>query len=371
MRPGKAKATTIVASFCSCVKNIATTITMLAFAIIDVIARTLVLFFPKTWRDRIEYNASDSTVFVVASQKHKTKPRMTLVEAVFATILFDLALFGIDNFFINAVIRAFTKFQNSWDRSFRSPAEAIHEVADFCERLQIQQDPWIWEKAMSEYTCLNDFFSRRYSNPPTIGDDDIVSPACSTIIVHDNNEEFTRLVVKGCNYALGEIGLYPPMDLAAYARNPVFWGYLSPKDYHRFHAPLSGKCIYCSMEDADVDSASVKFFGGRFNILNRNKRLVIVLEDKKGRRVALVIIGGIGVNTIEYNTRILNTWVGKGTDLGTFRAGGSAFCLFSNHPLRLNSKLRPLKGSKGDSADSSLDLPMEVMFGESLANFSS
>jgi phosphatidylserine decarboxylase precursor len=343
---------------------------MLAFAILDAVARALVRVLPKVWRDRINYNASDLTVFVVETQKTKTKPRMTMVEAVFATMLFDLALFGTDNVFINFVIRAFTKFQNSWDKPFQSPEEATKEVTDFCERLQIQQDPWQWEKPIAEYKCLNDFFSRRYSNPPAMGNNDIVSPACSTITVHSNNEEFTRLVVKGCDYALEEVGLYPPKDLAAYAKHHVFLGYLSPKDYHRFHAPMSGKCIHCAMEDAKVDSASVKFFGGRFNILNKNKRLIVVLEDKTGRRVAMVIIGGIGVNTIEYNTRILNQWVEKGTDLGTFRAGGSAFCLLSNHPLTLNSKLLQSRSSTGGN-DSSSDLPMEVLFGEPLANFSS
>eukprot|EP00980_Cylindrotheca_fusiformis_P005107 scaffold1083_cov114-Cylindrotheca_fusiformis.AAC.11 len=342
---------------------------MLAFAILDFIARWLVCVLPKAWRERINYNASDMTVLVVATQKTKTKPRMTMVEAVFATLLFDLALFGTDNFFINAVIRAFTKFQNSWDRPFQSPEEATKEVSDFCARLQIQQDPWIWEKPIAEYKCLNDFFSRKYSNPPTIGNDDIISPACSTITVQDNNKELTRLVVKGCDYALEAVGLYPSTDLAAYAKHHVFLGYLSPKDYHRFHAPVSGKCIYCSMKGVEVDSTSVKFFGGRFNILNKNKRLIVVLEAQKGRRVAIVIIGGIGVNTIEYDNRIMNRWVEKGTDLGTFRAGGSAFCLFSNHPLNLNSKLQYKAGRIGEF-EASLDLPMEVLFGESLANFS-
>lgn len=87
---------------------------MLAFAIADFAARVLVQFLPKVvWKDQIHYNASDLTVFVVNTQKTKTKPRMTMIDAVFATIIFHLALFGTDNRFINFVIRAFTKFQNS------------------------------------------------------------------------------------------------------------------------------------------------------------------------------------------------------------------------------------------------------------------
>lgn len=331
----------------------------LAFAIINYIASAVVFLLPQTYKDRIKYNASELQVFVVQSQKIKTKPRMTFVEAVFATILFDLALFGTDNILINFVIRRFTKFQNSWDNKFQNANEAEKEILDFCDKLQIQHEPWIWEKAITEYTSLNDFFSRRYDKKFPIGKSSIVSPACSTISIHKDNAEFTRLVVKGCDYALEEVGLYPPEDLAQYAKHPVILGYLSPTDYHRFHAPMSGTCIYCTIENAHDDSASVKFFGGRFNIMNKNKRLIVVLEDETKRRTALVIIGGIGVNTIVYDPTILGTWMEKGSEIGTFLAGGSAFCLFTNHPVTLDSKC----------TTKAKEMLMEVTVGESLANF--
>ena len=114
---------------------------MLAFSILDYCARVLLYFFiPKVWKDRILYNASDMEVFVIQTQSFKTKRRMTLVEAVFATILFDLALFGTDNVFINFIIRSFTKYQNSWDTTISSPEEAVKEIQLFCQRLQIPQE---------------------------------------------------------------------------------------------------------------------------------------------------------------------------------------------------------------------------------------
>ena len=77
--------------------------------------------------------------------------------------------------------------------------------------------------------------------------------------------------MKGCEYAFEDIGFYPPEDFTAYAKNHVILGYLSPTDYHRFHAPMSEKYIYCKMGDADRQSASVKFFDGCFNILNKTR----------------------------------------------------------------------------------------------------
>lgn len=81
------------------------------------------------------------------------------------------------------------------------------------------------------------------------------------------------------------------------------------------------------MEGENVESASVKFFGGKFNLLNENKRLVIVLENDKESddeplRVGLVIVGGVGVNTITYDKSMVGKDFFKGDELSAFRAGG-------------------------------------------------
>lgn len=347
-------------------------------AAVDWIVRLAVKILPRGWQRRIQYNASTTNVFVLRTEQSRTKPRMTFVEAVFATLLFDLALFGTDNFLINVIIRAFTNFQNAWDKAFASSEEATSEITAFCQQFRIQQDPWIWSKPMEEYTSLNDFFSRYYATPhmPPLATSDIVSPACCTFSVFQDNEGMQRLLVKGCDYQFGKVGLYPADQLQEYAKHHVILGYLSPTDYHRFHAPISGNCVYCQMQDELAPSASVKFFGGRFNLLNNNKRLIFVFEHatKQGVYVSLVMVGGIGVNTIVYDKTIVGQQIVKGQDLGTFRAGGSAFVMFSNHPLTLDSKI-PTTGSSSASGDSSADKemqqqqPIEVLVGESLASF--
>lgn len=81
------------------------------------------------------------------------------------------------------------------------------------------------------------------------------------------------------------------------------------------------------MEGEGKASASVKFFGGKFNLLNENKRLVVVLEeeglqDDNPLRVALVIVGGVGVNTITYDEQMVGRSLKIGEELSAFRAGG-------------------------------------------------
>ena len=121
------------------------------------------------------------------------------------------------------------------------------------------------------------------------------------------------------------------------------------------------------MEGVNELSASVKFFGGKFNLLNENKRLVIVIEEvEKSKnddddyplRVALVIIGGVGVNTITYDEHMLGTHIDIGDELSTFRAGGSAFALFTTKPLQY---IEQLSCGGGDNS------PVEALVGETIA----
>lgn len=298
----------------------------------------------------------------------RIKPRMTLIEAVGATILFDLALFGTDNAIVKFLIRKFTEFQNSWDKPYSDPEEAEQGITYFCEKLGIQQHPWIWDRPIDKYRSLNDFFTRTYhpSFAPVIGKADIVSPACCTLRIYRDDEGLRKLLIKGCEYKLEDVGIPHWQD---YYDQHVVIGYLGPSDYHRVHLPCSGKIVHLQLESASALSASVKFFEGRFNILNLNKRLVVIIEKEpqissasaRGPplRIALVIVGGVGVNSIIYDPDMLGRNARKGEEIATFRAGGSAIAMFSNQVVSWNKRLLELTRHGAQ---------VEVMVGESLAD---
>ena len=149
------------------------------------------MMLPRRFSDRIKHNSSEYSVYVLKSKCIKKKPRMTYIEAVFATILFDLALFGTSNVFIKCIITLFTSFQNAWDRPFVSREDGVAQIKEFCSRLSIQQNPWIWEKKIEDYNSLNDFFSRTYSTNsfPKTGSTDLIAPACCTIAMYNNNAD--------------------------------------------------------------------------------------------------------------------------------------------------------------------------------------
>jgi phosphatidylserine decarboxylase len=382
----------------------------LKFAIADTIAKLLLYMLPRPWATRIRSNTKEVTFLEYNTQEYKTKPAMTLFEGVFATMLFDLALFGTDNMFINWIIKTFTQIQNSWDKPFgggggddndynqynndhdkkKMAIIASQEVSTFCAHIGIQSDPWIWNKPAQDYTCLNDFFSRTYhpDHAPPIGDMDVVSPACCKLSLYRDDTALQQLLIKGCEYSMDNIGLWPPQDLVRYQQNRIWIGYLSPSDYHRVHAPISGRVVHLQMEDQDTYSASVKFWGSKFNLLNANKRLVVVIECSSSSsssstsssgsnndnsntaaagvlRVALVIVGGVGVNTIVYNPNLLGRDISKGDELSTFRAGGSAIAMFSNRPFQFQQEFLDVMEENQQQ-----NMPVAFMMGESMANIS-
>ena len=336
------------------------------FAIGDFLAHLILYILPSRISNRVRENTAPQTVLVLrdgsikrADDDNNNEPRMTLFEGVFATLLFDLALFGTSNPIINFIIRAFTTLQNSWDRPFQNDTEAKLKIFEFCTRLDIRRHPWMWDRPAGEYGSLNDFFSRTYSPEyfPRVGAGRVVSPACCKISTYDDDDGLKRLLIKGCEYDVSKIGLPDNENnllLGAFRSNRIFVGYLGPKDYHRVHSPISGKCTHCRLEGADSNSASVKFFGGEFNLLNENKRLVVVLEEESSTvggeeesnsnddvvvevqepplRVALVIVGGVGVNTITFDENMVGRSIRKGQEISTFRAGGR-LVISSNTPM--------------------------------------
>ena len=76
-------------------------------------------------------------------------------------------------------------------------------------------------------------------------------------------------------------------------------------------------------------------------------------------QVALVIIGGVGVNTITYDDAMVGKAIAKGQELSAFRAGGSAFALFTSKAVDVVQPLRK-------AAEKSMHV--EVLVGETLAN---
>ncbi|HEY8074628.1 MAG TPA: archaetidylserine decarboxylase [Labilithrix sp.] len=148
--------------------------------------------------------------------------------------------------------------------------------------------------------------------------------------------------------------------------------YLSPRDYHRVHAPVSGSIT--EVRSMRGDYYPVNDIGVRHvhNLFVRNRRVAITIDTHDFGRVAVVmvaamVVGRITVTGIEERDvpfgehRLDGVDVALGDEIGIFRLGSTAVVLFeerahvewlaSEGPIRYGQPLaraqRHVNGAKG------------------------
>ncbi len=150
------------------------------------------------------------------------------------------------------------------------------------------------------FRTFDDFFTRRLLEGARLVDPDpsaLVSPADGRL---EDLGEITadgELLVKGQPYTAAAL-LGDDEAAAAYAGGRYFIVYLSPRDYHRVHAPTCGS-VQC-MRYVPGTLFPVNRIGTDFipQLFARNERLAIVQEGVVHGVVTTILVGAIGVGRI-------------------------------------------------------------------------
>jgi phosphatidylserine decarboxylase len=155
------------------------------------------------------------------------------------------------------------------------------------------------ERPLSEYGSLNEFFVRRLKKgargwPPADGS--LASPVDGIVGQVGKIEAGRILQAKGRWYSAAEL-LGDPESAQRYAGGTFITLYLSPRHYHRIHAPCAG-AIPCARHIPGallpVNAAAVAHVPDLFS---RNERLICYLDGDAGR-VAVVAVGAYNVGRI-------------------------------------------------------------------------
>jgi phosphatidylserine decarboxylase len=191
------------------------------------------------------------------------------------------------------------------------------------------------ERPLADYRCLNDFFTRRLKSGARAIDqtaDGIVSPVDAVITGMGPIRDGMLLSVKGQDYSLAEL-LQDESRARQFAAGFFFVLYLSPRDYHRIHVPVSGRIKECKHLPGKV--YPVNEFGLRQmkRVLSRNERLITYIEadGQTGTETAVVKVGALNVSSIRYAVEPLPEHVGRGDELAYFEFG-STIVLLLEHP---------------------------------------
>lgn len=202
------------------------------------------------------------------------------------------------------------------------------------------------------YKSFNDFFTRALKDgarPIDSEDNSIVSPADGAISQLGDIKNGRIFQAKSQDFSLTEL-LGGDLDIA----KPFMGGkfatvYLSPKDYHRVHMPMSGKLKSMIHVPGDLFSVNTTTAENVPRLFARNERTVCIFDTEIGP-MAVVLVGAMIVASIE------TVWAGqttplkreiktthyplndkvelqKGEEMGRFKLGSTAVVLFAKDAM--------------------------------------
>ena len=203
------------------------------------------------------------------------------------------------------------------------------------------------EQDINTFKSFNDFFTRELKpgvRPLTAEHNAIACPADGTVSQAGNITDGEIFQAKGKSYTATDL-LGGNFERAKPFNNGVFTTiYLSPKDYHRLHMPLTGmlrEMVHIPGRLFSVNTATTNSIPGLFA---RNERVVALFDTEVGP-MALVLVGAIFVSSIETvwhsvvtppSISSVQTWryqdnaptLKIGEEMGRFNMGSTIIVLF-------------------------------------------
>ncbi len=180
------------------------------------------------------------------------------------------------------------------------------------------------------YTTFNQFFTRELKSGArpiqAQSDVELVSPVDGAISASGPIEKGMVLQAKGCHYSVESL-LGVGSDWAQYFQGGSFMtAYLSPRDYHRIHMPLSGTLRAMNYVPGKLFSVNQQAVSGIDGLFARNERTVCLFETAYGR-MAVVLVGAMLVGNMEL------VWHGE---VNPAHSDQPAHWQYSNDEVQLN-----------------------------------
>ncbi|MGI9295220.1 MAG: archaetidylserine decarboxylase [Pseudomonadales bacterium] len=207
------------------------------------------------------------------------------------------------------------------------------------------------EEAAAEadsYPSFNAFFTRALkvgARPVADVEKFILSPADGAISQVGCIESGRILQAKGQHYSVSEL-LAGDREMAEKYRDGLFITiYLSPRDYHRVHMPISGTLKYTTYVPGDLFSVNHATASHVPRLFARNERLICVFDTELGKvtsvMVGAMIVAGIAtvwagpvtahgkeIQTSRYLEAQTPPTLAAGAEMGRFMLGSTVILLF-------------------------------------------
>ena len=216
------------------------------------------------------------------------------------------------------------------------------------------------EENPEAYNSFNDFFTRPLKDGmrPLPEDEKAVACPADGAISQIGDIKFSRVYqAKGHDYSLTELVGGDPELAREFEDGKFATVYLSPKDYHRVHMPVTGtlrKMIHVPGRLFSVNQTTAENVPRLFA---RNERAVCIFDTEKGP-MAVILVGAMIVASIETiwaglvtpHKRKVQTFdytpdahkpivLERGAEMGRFKLGSTAIVLFGKDQVKWAEEL--------------------------------
>ena len=192
------------------------------------------------------------------------------------------------------------------------------------------------------FRSFNEFFSRKLkpdARPIEQENAVAVFPADGRHLGVQDLSANLGFYVKGQKFDLPK--LFQSEELAGrFRKGSLIISRLCPVDYHRFHAPVSGKISEARLINGSLFSVNPIALRKRLSVFWENKRYLCMIDSDYHGKVAQFIVGATCVGSATF-TFSQNQCVKKGEELGYFSFGGSSvLTLFEKDRLRISEDVQ-------------------------------
>lgn len=202
---------------------------------------------------------------------------------------------------------------------------------------------------LASYPTLNALFTRSLVKMRNFDktDSNMIAPCDSLIMELGECKDDLAMQIKGKYYFVSD---FVGTKLEEGFNYVNF--YLSPRDYHRFHAPINLKVRRLEFIPGKLLSVNEKTLLKNERVFTKNKRIVLECEDDFGNTLFFVAIGALNVGRIQINfapeivginkSEILRfetpIFLKKGEEIGSFLMGSTIVILSKNWKYDLKFK---------------------------------
>ena len=205
---------------------------------------------------------------------------------------------------------------------------------------------------ISSYNSLNALFTRELNNPRSL-DDGFVSPCDGLCLECAKGNNLRAYSIKSKEYSIDEL-------LSKSLKNGELDGefdyiniYLSPKDYHHYHAPYDIEILSLEYTPGKLFSVAKSALIKHDNLYAQNERVTLKVKLDNGKLAWIVFVGALNVGKMKFdfepriktNANLApafyeynNLNLKKGEHIGNFELGSTIVIISQNGAINYNIK---------------------------------